>query len=84
MNEKKAGWTTNSMDDNKLVRIGVAHLTSISIKQRDIRSFFVSSERPLSDLNDTLQCAIFVIQAFEFNFIVIKFELSSSLFSFEY
>ncbi len=37
---------------DKLIRIGVAHLTST--KQCDIRSFFVSSERSLHDLNDTL------------------------------
>ena len=37
---------------DKLIRIGVAHLTST--KQCDIRSFFVSSERSLPDLNDTL------------------------------
>ena len=29
----------------KLIRIGVAHLTSMSTKQCDIRSFFVFSER---------------------------------------
>ena len=39
---------------DKLIRIGVAHLTSMSTKQCDIRSFFVSSERSLLDLNDTL------------------------------
>ena len=39
---------------NKLIRIGVAHLTSMLTKQCDIRSFFVSSERSLFDLNDTL------------------------------
>ena len=39
---------------DKLIRIGVAHLTSMSAKQCDIRSFFVSSERSLPDLNDTL------------------------------
>ena len=39
---------------DKLIRIGVAHLTSMSTKQCDIRSFFVSSERSLPDLNDTL------------------------------
>jgi hypothetical protein len=38
--------------NDKLIRIGVGHLTSL--KQRDIRSFFVSSERSLPDLNDTL------------------------------
>ena len=37
---------------DKLIRIGVAHLTST--KQYAIRSFFVSSERSLPDLNDTL------------------------------
>ena len=30
---------------DKLIRIGVAHLTSMSIEQCDVRSFFVSSER---------------------------------------
>ena len=30
---------------DKLIRIGVAHFTSLSTKQCDIRSFFVSSER---------------------------------------
>ena len=39
---------------DKLARIRVAHLTSMSTKQCDIRSFFVSSERSLPDLNDTL------------------------------
>lgn len=37
---------------DKLIRIGVAHLAST--KQCDIRSFFVSNERSLPDLNDTL------------------------------
>jgi hypothetical protein len=37
---------------DKLIRIGVGHLTSL--KQCDMRSFFVSSERSLHDLNDTL------------------------------
>jgi hypothetical protein len=37
---------------DKFIRIGVGHLTSL--KQCDIRSFFVSSERSLPDLNDTL------------------------------
>src|ERR1700736_2563972 len=37
---------------DKLIRIGVAHL--ISTKECDIRTFFVSSERSLPDLNDTL------------------------------
>jgi hypothetical protein len=37
---------------DKLIRIGVGHLTSL--KQCDIRSFFVSSERSLPNLNDTL------------------------------
>ena len=44
----------------------------LSAQQRDIRNFFVSSERSLSDLNDTLWCAIFVVQAFEFDFIYKK------------
>ena len=39
---------------DKLIRIGVAHLTSIPTKQCDIKSFFVSSERYLPDVNDTL------------------------------
>ena len=39
---------------DKLIIIGVAHLPSMSTKQCDIRSFFVSSERSLPDLNDTL------------------------------
>ena len=38
----------------KLIRFGVAHLTSTSTKQCDIRSLFVSSERSLHDLNGTL------------------------------
>jgi hypothetical protein len=37
---------------DKLIRIGVGHLASL--KQCDNRSFFVSSERSLPDLNDTL------------------------------
>ena len=37
---------------DKLIRIGVAHLTSMSTKQCDIRRFFVSSERSLPNLND--------------------------------
>ena len=69
---------------DKLIRIGVAHLTSMSTKQCDIRSFFVSGERSLLDLNDTLGCAIFVIQAFEFEFIIKNIEFSSLLFSFEH
>ena len=62
----------NSMDvlgmekiHDKLIRIGVAHLKLISTKQCDSRSFFVSSERSFPNLNGTLWCAIFVIQAFE-------------------
>ena len=39
---------------NKLVRISIAHLTSLSTKQCDIKSSFVSSVRSLSDPNDTL------------------------------
>ena len=39
---------------DKLIRIGVAHLTSMSTKPCDIKSFFVSHERSLLDLNDTL------------------------------
>ena len=39
---------------DKLIRIGVANFTSLSTQQCDIRSFFVSSERSLLDLNDTL------------------------------
>ena len=67
---KKAGWTTNFVDDlnfmasqgsqtfntmellgmekkfhDKLIRIGDAYLASMSTKQCDIRSFFVSSKR---------------------------------------
>ena len=37
---------------DKLIKINIAHLTST--KQCDIRSFFVTSERSLHDLNDTL------------------------------
>ena len=48
---------------DKLIRIGVGHLTSL--KECDRRSFFVSSERSLPDLNDTLWCAIVVIHNFE-------------------
>ena len=55
---------------DKLIRIGVAHLTSMSTKQCDIRSFFVSSERSLPDLNGTLWCAIFVGQTFIFDYII--------------
>ena len=69
---------------DKLIRIGVAHLTSMSTKQFDIRIFFVSRERSLHDLNYTLRCAIFVIQAFEFDFISKNIEFSSLLFSFEH
>ena len=39
---------------DKLIRIGVANFTSLSTQQCDIMSFFVSSERSLLDLNDTL------------------------------
>ena len=49
-----------------------------------IGASFVSSERSLRDLNDTLWCAIFVIQAFEFDFIFENLEFSSLLFSFEH
>ena len=45
---------------------GFGHLTSL--KQCDIRSFFVSSERSLPDLNDTLWCALVVIHNFELDF----------------
>ena len=38
----------------KLIRIGVAHLKSMSTKQVDIRSFFVFGKRSSLDLNDTL------------------------------
>ena len=51
----------NSMDvlgtektHDRLIRIGVAHLTLISTKQCDSRSFFVSSERSFPNLNGTL------------------------------
>ena len=38
----------------KLIRLqGVAHLTLASTKQCDIRSFLVSSERSLFDLNES-------------------------------
>ena len=50
-------------------------------KQCDIRNFFVSSERSLPDLNDTLWYAILVIQAFEFDFIFKDIQSSSLLFS---
>ena len=36
------------------IRIGVAHLTPMSTKPCDFRSFFVSSERSSPDLNDML------------------------------
>ena len=39
---------------DKLIIIGVAHLTSISTKQCDNRNLFVSTKRSLPDLNDTL------------------------------
>ena len=39
---------------DKLIRIGVAHLTSMSTKQLTVGTSFVSSERYLHDLNDTL------------------------------
>ena len=39
---------------DKLIGIDVAHLTSMSTKQCDLRSFFVSSEGSLPDFNDTL------------------------------
>ena len=39
---------------DKLTRSGVTHLTSTSTKQFDIRSFFISSETSLPNLNDTL------------------------------
>ena len=42
----------------------------MSTKQCDIKSFFIFSERSLLDLNDTLWCAIFFIQAFEFDLIL--------------
>ena len=51
---------------DKLIWIGVAHLTST--KQCYIRSFFVSSERSLLDLNDTLWCALVLIHNFELDF----------------
>ena len=42
------------MQKSMAIRIGLAHLKSMSTKQCDIRSFFVSSERSLPDVNDTL------------------------------
>jgi hypothetical protein len=39
---------------DKLIKIGVAHLTSMPTKQCDIRRFFGSNERSSPDLNDTL------------------------------
>ena len=69
---------------DKLIRFGVAQSTSMLTKQWDIRRFFVSSERSLPDLNDTLKSAIFVIQDFEFNFTFKNIEISSLLFSFEH
>ncbi len=65
---------------DKLIRIGVAHLTST--KQCDIRSFFVSSERSLPDLNDTLWCVLVVIHNFELDFTFKDIEVSYLLFSF--
>ena len=58
----------NGKIHDKLIRIGVAHLTSMSTKQCGIRSFFVFSERSLPNLNETLWWAIFVTQAVEFDF----------------
>ena len=58
---------------DKLIRIGVAHLTST--KQCDIRSF-VSSERSLYDLNDILWCALELDSTFK------NIEVSYLLFSF--
>ena len=74
---EKAGWTTNYVDD-----VGIsAHLLA---KQYDIWSFFVCSERSSPYLNDIVWCALFVIQAFEFDFILENIEFSSLLFSFEH
>ena len=56
----------------------------LSANQCDIRSFFLSTERFLHYVNDTLWCAIFVIQAFEFDFILENIEFSSLLFSTEH
>jgi len=67
---------------DKLIRIGVAHLTST--KQCDIRSFFVSSERSLPDLNDTLWCALVVIHNFELDFTFKNIEISYVLFFFTF
>ena len=64
---------------DKLIRIGVAHLRSMSTKQCDMQSFFGSSERFVPDLNNTLRCDIFVIEAFEFAYIY-KNNAFSSLF----
>ena len=77
------GMEKNKIHD-KHIRIGVAHLTSMSTKQCDSRSFFVSSERPLPDLKDTLWCVIFVIQNFKIISIFKNIEFSSLLFSFEH
>ena len=74
---EKTRWTTNSIHD-----VGMS--AGLSAKQCDIRSFFVSSERSLLDLNDTLWCAIFVTEAFEFYFISKNIEISFLKFSFEY
>ena len=69
---------------DRLIWFGVAQSTSMLTKQWDISSFFVSSERSLSYLNDTLRCAIFVIQDFEFDLTFKNIEFSSLLFSFEH
>ena len=47
-----------------------------------IRSFFVSSERSLPDLNDTLWCVLVVIHNFELDFTFKNIEVSCLLFSF--
>ena len=73
MDEKRLDGQTKSMDD-----VGIS--ARLLAKQCDIRSLCVSTERSLHDLNDTLWCAIFVIQTFEFDSIFKKVEFSYLLF----
>ena len=76
---KKVGWTTHSMDDADISENWCCTFNiNVNRKQYDIRNFFVSSKRSLHDLNDTLRCAIFVIQASNF-FLIFKKPLNSHL-----
>ena len=73
-------WSGLKKSHDRLTRIGVTHLTST--KQCDIRSFFVSPERSLPDLNDTTWCALVVIHKFKLDFTFKHIEILYLLYCF--